>query len=91
MAENKTIKIKAAKNAPEFVSHGNLHAENKGGYFTTDNRRFADHLIESGYGVEAVQSPRPKVQSPKSKTKAAPKAAPKPAESAEETKTGGTE
>ena len=49
---SETIRIKAAKNAPEYVGHGNFGAENKGGYFETDNRRFADHLIASGFGEE---------------------------------------
>lgn len=90
MAEKKPqIRIKAAKNAPDFVAHGNLEAEKKKGHFTTDDRRFADHLIASGYGTEVTKDATPAAK-PKAKAKA--KAATKPAESAEEnTTTGGTE
>lgn len=54
MAEQ--IRIKAAKDAPEFVAHGNLEAEKKNGHFVTENRRFADHLIASGFGTEETTS-----------------------------------
>ena len=52
MIMSETIRIKAVKGAPEYVGHGNFAAENKGGYVETDNRRFADHLIASGFGEE---------------------------------------
>lgn len=47
-----TIKLKAVKNAPEQIAHGNFTAELKRGHYETENRRFADHIIASGYAVE---------------------------------------
>ena len=79
---SKKIRIKAAKDAPESVSHGNFDADNVNGYFETENRKFADHIINSGYGKEVNSSPKPKVKSPKSTKKATAK--PKPAEKAPE-------
>jgi hypothetical protein len=52
----KKIRIKAGKDAPDQVAHGNLLAEKKDGYYTTDNRRFADHIVASGYGKETAAS-----------------------------------
>jgi hypothetical protein len=89
MAEKIQIRIKAAKNAPDEVAHGYLFAAKKNGHYMTDDRRFADHLIASGYGKEVAKvAASPKKKKAKAKTKAEQK----PAESAEETKTtGGTE
>jgi hypothetical protein len=53
---SKKIRIKASKDAPDQVAHGNLFAEKEGGYYETDNRRFADHIIDSGYGTETEVS-----------------------------------
>jgi hypothetical protein len=53
---SKKIRIKASKDAPDQVAHGNLFAEKESGYYETDNRRFADHIIDSGYGTETVKS-----------------------------------
>ena len=47
------IRIKAAKNAPEGVGHGNFYVEKTKGFYVTDDRKFADHIIASGYGEEA--------------------------------------
>ena len=89
MAEKTQIRIKAAKNAPDEVAHGYLFAAKKNGHFTTDDRRFADHLIASGYGTEVTKAAAPRK---KKKAKATKKAESKPAASAEEnTTTGGTE
>ncbi|MCC7308383.1 MAG: hypothetical protein IT173_12520 [Acidobacteria bacterium] len=62
---SETIRIKAVKGAPEYVGHGNFGAENKGGYFETDNRRFADHLIASGFGEETTPSAEAAATPPK--------------------------
>ncbi|MGE0367225.1 MAG: hypothetical protein AB7Q00_15975 [Phycisphaerales bacterium] len=88
---DKKIRIKAAKNAPEFVAHGNLGAENKRGFFETTDRRFADHIVASGYGTEAAEKPQPddRGESKTRKPKAA--KAEKPAEVADEKTEGGTE
>ena len=96
MAEKVTkIRIKAAKGAPEFVSHGNAGAENKRGYFETTDRKFADHIIASGYGTEDTKSEKP---TPKAKPAAKPaKAAAAKTEASEPTaeketgREGGTE
>lgn len=53
MAEK--IRIKAAKDAPDVVAHGNFTAEKKNGHYATENRRFADHLIAAGYGEEVEE------------------------------------
>lgn len=50
MAE--TFKLKAVKNAPEQIAHGNFLAELKKGFYEVADRRFADHIIAAGHGVE---------------------------------------
>ena len=92
MAEKKKIRIKAAKDAPELVAHGNLEAVNEKGYFTTTDRLFADHIIRSGFGKEVeAKASRPRPKKAKSATKkAAKRATPEPA-AAEEHTEGGTE
>lgn len=86
--QKEKIRIKAAKNAPDGIGHGNFYVEKKNGFYVTDDRRFADHIIASGHGTEAKPEPRPAAARPKAKSA---KAA-EPAASAAETKTeGGTE
>lgn len=46
----KKYRVKATADAPDFVSHGNLEADKKSGYYETTDERFAAHLHDN-YGV----------------------------------------
>jgi hypothetical protein len=70
MAKKETFKIKAAKGAPDLVAHGNCHAEKKGGYYETDNAKFAD-FVRSEYGVDDDGTKPARPAKSKKKTKAA--------------------
>jgi hypothetical protein len=73
------FRVRAGKDAPDFVAHGNLHAEKKNGFYETDNARFAGHL-EQLFGSSAAA---PETAKPKAKRKPAKVA--KTAAAAEET------
>lgn len=46
------IRIKAAKNAPEFVTVGDFQAHKEREFFVVEDRKFADFIISEGYGIE---------------------------------------
>ena len=57
------FRVKAGKDAPDFVAHGNLHAEKKNGFYETDNARFAGHLEQLfGSSAAAPTTVRPKAK-----------------------------
>lgn len=58
MSKKKTFKVKAGKNAPDVVSHGNFNADKIGGAYETDDERFAGFLERTyGTGSPADQEP----------------------------------
>lgn len=62
----KKIVLQATKGAPEFYSQGNIGAEQKNGYFETEDRGLADAIISAGFGKEIEE----KQVASKSSTKA---------------------
>ena len=96
MSEKKKIRIKAAKDAPESVSHGNFDAENVNGYFETTDERFAE-FIRQNYGVaggEKGSAPAKKKTAAKKRSTRRPAAAETNTEAspaAEKAAEGGTE
>lgn len=62
---DKKIILKAAKDAPEFISMGNLEATQKDGFFETGNRAFADAIIERGYAAEVEKQTKKAEESAK--------------------------
>lgn len=57
---SKKIILKAKKDAPEFVSMGNLATEQADGHFQTDNRELADYLVAQNFAVETEDDHAPK-------------------------------